>query len=120
MPLASGLAGLGVPVEAANRLGFSPNAAVTAAGSATGDATVLKKLQNNVTLTATGADGVRLPSDAELMDPYLIYNNSGSTGIVYPSTSGAINGGSSLSLADNKTVVAYRISTNVWAALLTA
>jgi len=120
MALANDLMGVGIAGEAAMRLGFSNLAAVTAAGTTTTNATVLKKLQNAVSVTATGVDGIRLPSDAELLSPYLLFNDSGSTCVVYPSTGGTINGGASLSLADNKTAIAWRLSTNVWAAILTA
>ncbi len=122
--LAKDLMGCSIPDQAATRIGWPGTSAITAAGSSATDATVLGKDARVVLMTATGADGVKLPSDAELMVPYIVYNSSGSTGKVYPPTSGTLNGGTatsgSLSLTTLKVAVFYRYSSVGWIFNLTA
>ncbi len=124
MVAARNLLSLGVPVEQANQLGLQPIAAVTAAGTTGTDATVLKKQQNYVNMTATGSDGVKLPADADIGVTYVVYNGSGSTGKVYPPTSGTLNGGTatsgSLSLTTLKIAMFWRYSNTGWNFILTA
>lgn len=124
MPINRDLMGVGMPAEQAGRLGFNPQAGVTAAGTTAADATTLLKAQNNVAMTATGSDGIKLPSDAELMRPYMVYNSSGSTGKVYPPTSGTLNGGTatsgSISLTTLKTVMFWRQTSTSWNYFITA
>lgn len=123
-PLARSLMSLGMPAEQTNQLGTPSIAAVTAAGSASTDATALKKQQTYVNITATGADGVRLPADADLGVEYIVYNGSGSTGKVYPPASGTLNGGTattgSLSLTTLKIAKFWRYSSTGWNFILTA
>lgn len=118
------LMGLGTPAEAALRLGWPAIEGVSAAGTTAADATVLKKGQRLVFMTATGADGLKLPADAELMVPYIIHNTSGSTGLIYPPTDGRINSGTAttgtLSMATLKTAIFWRGSPTHWVAILTA
>lgn len=124
MALTTDLLGVGIPAEPAKRIGINAIQSVTAAGSTAADATVLLKAQNFVNLTATGADGIKLPSDAALNQPYYVYNSSGSTGKVYPPTSGTLNGGTatsgSLSLTTLKTAFFMRYSSTGWIFNLTA
>ena len=123
MALTNDLMGLGFPAKQADAIGLNPIAAVTAAGTTTADATVLKKAQNYVNMTASGSDGVRLPTDMPLNKPYFVYNSSGSTGLVYPPTGGTINGGSTnagLSTATLKFAMFIRYSTTGVNAILTA
>lgn len=124
MTLAKDLMGVGMPAEQSTREGWPGTSAVTAAGSTSTDATVLLKEQRVVLMTATGADGVILPSTAELMIPYVVYNSSGSTGKVYPPASGTLNGGTatsgSLSLTTLKTATFWRYSSTGWLFNLTA
>jgi hypothetical protein len=121
--LVKDLIGVGFADLQANAVGWNPIAAVSAAGTTTTDATVLKKAQNFVNMTATGSDGVRLPADAPLNKPYIIWNGSGSTGKVYPGTGGTLNGGSAdaaLSLTTLKQAIFIRYSTLGWTYNLTA
>jgi hypothetical protein len=121
--LVKDLIGAGFAALQANSVGWNPITTVVAAGSATTDATVLKKAQNFVNMTATGADGLRLPADAPLNKPYVIWNGSGSTGKIYPNTGGTLNGGSAdaaLSLTTLKQVIFIRYSTLGWTYNLTA
>jgi hypothetical protein len=123
MALDKDLLGVGMPDAQARRVGLTANAAVIAAGTTTTDATVLKKEQKVVTMTATGSDGIRMPSDAELNTPYYIYNSSGSTGKVYPTSGATLNGGAAdaaLSMTTLKVAILMRLSTNVWIYNLTA
>lgn len=119
MAATSDLTGAGLPALLASLLGTT-YAAVSAAGSATGDATVIKKAQTLIELTATGADGVRLPSDADVNAVYIIANTSGSSGIVYPPTGGTINGGTSETLTTTIVGVFIRMTNTKWAGLLGA
>lgn len=122
--LRKNLMGVGIPAEAAAQLGLSSIIAISAAGSAASDATVLNKQNTFVNLTATGADGVKLPADADLGVEYIIYNGSGSTGLVYPPTSGTLNSGTAttgtLSLATHKVARFIRYSSTGWIFTLTA
>lgn len=122
--LATDMMGVGMPSEFASREGWPGTSAVSAAGTTATDATALLKAQRFVLLTATGSDGVKLPSDAELMVPYVVYNSSGSTGKVYPPTSGTLNGGTassgSLSLTTLKLATFWRYSSTGWIFTLTA
>lgn len=120
MALSTDLVGLGMPPEQAALVGAGAVQAVTAAGSAAGDATALRVDQRVVNLTATGADGVIFPSSAPLNVPYLIMNASGSTGIVYPPTGGTINGAASISVPTAKAAIFTRLSSTVWASVLSA
>jgi hypothetical protein len=113
MPTAKDLTGLGLPATQSTSLGFSPPVAVTAAGTASTDATVLKTSQNSVLMTGTTNDGIRLPTGMPLMTPYVLVAVSGATK-VYPPTGAAFNGGSTdaaLSVAANKCAICYRHST---------
>ena len=118
------LMGLGTAAKLAALEGYGAVAAVTAAGTTTADATVIKKAQDFVSMTATGSDGVRLPADAALMKPYIIYNSSGSTGLIYPPTLGTLNGGTAttgtLSLTTLKVAMFMRYSNTGWIFILTA
>lgn len=119
MAAATDLTGAGLPALLASLLGTT-YAAVTAAGSATGDATVIKKAQTLIEMTATGADGIRLPSDAEANAVYIVCNSSGSSGVVYPPTGGTINGGSSETLTTTMSAIFIRMTSTKWAGILGA
>ena len=119
MATATNMMGVGYSAEQAVLMGSGAVAAVTAAGTTAGTATVLKKAQNNVAVTAAGgADSIKLPADADLMVPYIIYNPSGTTANVFPPTLGTINGGTattgSIALTTLKAIVLYRYSSTGW------
>lgn len=118
------LMGVGFASEQADQIGLSAIAAVTAAGTTAADATILKKQQTFVNMTATGSDGIKLPADADIGVEYIVYNSSGSTGKVYPPTSGTLNGGTatsgSLSVATLKVARFIRYSSTGWIFILTA
>lgn len=118
------LMGLGLPEELGAQMGLSPIAAVTSAGSSATDATILKKGQTFVNGTFTGADGIKLPADADIGVEYLIFNGSGSTGLIYPPTSGTLNLGTAttgtLSMTTHKVARFIRYSSTGWVYSLTA
>ncbi len=116
MSLAQDLMGVGLPAEQATRLGFPGVSTVTAAGSATSDATVLLKAQRVVEATGSGSDGVRLPSDAELMVPYIVYAKSGALK-VYPPSGASFNADTadqSQAIAVNLAAIFWRTSSLGW------
>jgi hypothetical protein len=82
---------------------------VTAAGTTSTDATVLLQAQRCIEATGSGSDGVRLPSDAELMVPYLIYAKTG-TLKVYPPTGAAMNADT----ADQSQTIAVNLAAMFW------
>lgn len=123
MALTNSLVGVGMPAKLSERVGYPGSTAITAAGSASTDATVLATQTKVVNGTFTGADGIRLPTNMPLNEWYVVFNSSGSTGLVYPPTGGALNGGSTdtgLSMTTHKVAQFMRLSTNVVIYNLTA
>jgi hypothetical protein len=123
MSLAKDLMQVGIPAEAAVRVGFEP-ATLVAAGTTNADATILKKSQTLVTGTGATGAGFKMPSDAELGVPYVIANIAGNVPLVYPPTGGQINGDTvttgTVSLAARATVILIRLDTVNWCAVLGA
>jgi hypothetical protein len=116
------LVSLGTPWPLAIAEGYS-NIAITAAGSTSVDATVCDNQNDVLVLTATGADGIRMNASWPLLQPIFVCNTSGSNGIVYPNTGGAINGGSTdagITVGTKKSQLMMRITTNVWLSILSA
>lgn len=116
------LIGCGVPDLLARNTGYTV-ASITAAGTTVADATVVKKAQTMILMTATGSDGISLPSDAELMRPYIVSNTSGSTGKVYGSSGCNFTGGSTdaaISITTLKSAAFFRISATQWLNLSSA
>jgi hypothetical protein len=107
--LSKDMMGVGMPSEFAIRAGYPALATVTAAGTTTSDATVLKKAQRVVEVTGSGSDGVKLPSDAELMVEYIVYAKTGAIK-VYPPTGAAFNADT----ADQSQAVAVNLAAIFW------
>lgn len=123
MPLSKDFIGVGMPDIFARLEGFNPAVAVTAAGTTSVDATVLLLAQNWALMTATGADGLRMPVGTAQLRPHVVTNVSGSTGIVYPPTGGNFAGGSTdagISVPTRKTLLVWRYSATGWAYNLSA
>lgn len=121
MALAANLVQLGLEPQVAQRLGYVV-ASVAAAGSDSTDATVLGKAGNLVLVTPSGASqGVKLPSDAELGVPYVIANVSSTAALIYPPTSGQINGDTATTgtvpLTARGTTMCIRTGVNAWVAI---
>jgi hypothetical protein len=122
MTSAKDLMSLGLAWGLAQAEGFS-DIAITAAGSATTDATVCDAQNDVFRMTATGADGIRMNTSTPLLQPIFISNVSGSTGKVYPATGGNFNGGSTdaaISVGANKCLIVMRFSTTGWLSNLSA
>lgn len=122
MSLAKDLAGIGMVPEQAVRLGFTDT---TLAGIGTTQPTAAVIKSNLVTATtAVGQTAFVLPSNAELMVPYIVVNSSATAALIFPPTSGSINGGTvttgSVSLAQNLARVFYRVSSTRWISFLAA
>ena len=119
MPQETDLMDVGMPSIQADQLGFSATN-LTATGSAqTSAATILSQL---VTMTATGSDGVILPTIATIGSPYWVYNSSGSNGTVYCPVGSTMNGSlnSSLTISTHKLAVFMQHSRNNWSSILSA
>ncbi len=95
----------GVPAETAKAI-VGKYAAISGAGTVTGDATVITTA--NVLISGgAGSSGVRLPV-SHPGDSYNIKNQSGQTIILYPPAGGTINSAaSSLSLATATSVTVF-------------
>lgn len=123
MALAVDLMGEGLPQQLANRLGWdgtSTPTAVIAAGTAQGTATALTVNYALVT-AASSQTGVILPSTAALTQQFIVINSSASTAamVVYPPTSGTINGGSAnagVTISAGNMALFMRTGTNTWLA----
>lgn len=90
--LAKDMMGVGQAAEFARREGYPGTSAITGAGTTTTDATVLLKSQRVVLAAGASNSGIRLPSDAELMVPYIISVTGANTVKIYPPASGTFNG----------------------------
>lgn len=122
--LAKDLMQVGISAEAAQRIGFV-TASVTSAGSSASDATTLGKDATLVSVDTGGASqGVKLPSDAELGVEYVLGNISGTAALIYPPTSGQINGDTATSgtvpLNARGTTRCVRVSSTAWLAIVGA
>lgn len=111
--------GVGMPAEFAQREGYPALATVTAAGTTTSDATALTKAQRVVEATGSGSDGVRLPSDAELMVPYIVYAKTAALK-VYPPSGASMNADTadqSQAIAVNLAAIFWRTGSLTWISL---
>lgn len=122
MTKASDLMSLGLPWPQAVALGFQSKA-ITAAGSASTDATVCDAQNNVFTMTASGTDGIRMNSAVPLLTPIIVANSAAGNGKVYPHTGGTVNSGSTDAAETiNATTVQIwiRVSNTAWIAVLGA
>lgn len=121
MATAKDLVQLGLEPQVAQRLGYTV-ASIAAAGSSATDATVIGKAATVALVTPSGgSQGVKLPSDAELMQPYIIANVSSTAALIYPPTDGQINGDTATTgtvpLTARGTTICYRTSVTGWIAV---
>lgn len=121
MALVKDLCGVGIQAEAAQRLGFNV-ASIAATGSSTTDATAIGKWETLTLVTPTGgSQGVRLPADAELGVPYVIANVTSTAALIYPPTSGQINGDTATTgtvpLTARGTTICIRATNTNWVAI---
>lgn len=106
------------------RLIGGTNTAVAAAGDSQATGTALTGGVNVVTsATGTTADGVVLPSDRAAGDILYIINSTATAIDVFPSTGGAINGGTAnaaKALAANMSGLYISLGSGNWGAVLSA
>lgn len=115
------LIGVGIPGEAATRLGFTPSTKVGVGTAQTGAATITTNF--TLTTTAGGATAFVLPAAIPGSGPILITNPSATTALVFPPSGGTINGGSlnaSVSIAQNATRIFFVSASNTWISLIGA
>lgn len=115
------LMGLGMPGPLASRLGNTPTTIAGVGTSASGAAVIQTGLTNAT--TSSGQTAFIFQSTASLGRPFFFFNSTATTALVYPTTGGNFNGGStdaSFSVAQNKMAIFMRLSTNNWATILTA
>lgn len=126
MPVASAdaLTGLGLPAQLAALLGGNPSQLTCVGTSQTSGPTVRSK--NTELLTAGGATACVIESGAGVMEPFMFVNPTATTGLIFvPLGHTVITGGASalngsISLAQNKAVMAWQYKPKFWATLLTA
>jgi hypothetical protein len=121
MSTVADLMGLGMPGPLANRIGNTP---LTIAGVGTAQVGAAA-IQTSATFATTsgGATAFVLPTAASLGREFWVFNSTATTALVFPPTSGTIQGGSanaSFSVAQNKTAVFMRMTSTAWAAVLSA
>lgn len=119
MPTSTDLMGGGFSFLPAGMLGNDP---VTLAAAGSSQATAALITSHLTEMTATGADGVILPSNAKIGTPYWITNSSASTGVVYAPVGQYLNttqnGSLSMSTHTNAVFIQYKL--NYWVSILSA
>lgn len=121
MALQTDLMGAGIPDVAARLLGNTP-ATFAGNGTSQATATVIRSSMADLT-TSGGATAFVMSSTTSITRLFFLCNTTSTTALIFPPSGGAINNGStdaSVSLAQNKTAIMWRYSTNVWRFLLTA
>lgn len=120
MSLAKDLMQVGIPDQAAVRLGFQ-YAAVPATGSTSADAATLLKSQTMVSTTGNASTGLKLPADAEIGVPIFIANLDANAKLIYPPTNGQINGDTATTgtvpLTARGSCIVWRIDATNWASV---
>jgi hypothetical protein len=129
--LSQALMSLGLPAEAAKRLGLNGGTnngkgptLLSGAGTTQATATVIKKESNFVLATiAGGATGLQVPADAEIGQEYWIFNDGGTAGVIYAATPATINGAATatgVALAANAGRIVMRVTSTKWWSFTTA
>jgi len=111
--------GVGMSGETARAVAGTVDSGVTATGSSSQDDSYAIKAAKTYVSGGGATTGVRLPSDAQIGDEFLIGNGSGSNLLVYPPSGGAINGGSAdaaKTVSDGKGIVIARVDATNWIA----
>lgn len=117
------LVGVGIPAEAARRLGQTWTTVAGVGTAQTGAASLPAQVKAVAATTTGGATAFVLSGSLGLGEPYWFHNTSATTALVYPPSGGAIDGGStdaSVSVAQNKTRIFNRHSSTAWVSVLTA
>lgn len=113
--------GVGMPPQHASRLGNSVNDPLVAAGTIAGTATAIQNKITNVTAAASQT-GVIIPAAASLGSVWYISCDHATTAsaVVYPPTGATITNASSVTLAQDKNMIVWRISTTKFAHVILA
>lgn len=124
MSLAKDLMQLGIPDQAALRLGFQTGT-LTGAGTTNADAAVMNKATTLLQVNGAANSGVKLPADAELGVDYVIASITTNTPIlVYPPTGGNLNGDTTTtgtaSLLARASMICVRVNSTDWAVVIGA
>lgn len=120
MPTSDALTGLGMPPLLAKHIGANPS---IVNGTGTAQVGAGKILTKNIELnTSGGQTAVIMPSDANVMDEYFIFNPDATTGLVFVPVGHTLNGtlNGSLSVAQNKAAVMWQYKPSNWCSILTA
>lgn len=115
------LMGLGFPGPLAGRLGNSVNDPLVAAGTSAGAATTIQNKVSNVTAAASQT-GVIIPASASIGSVWFISCDHATTAsaVVYPPSGATITNASSVTLAQDKNMIVWRISTTKFAHVILA
>ena len=124
------LMGSGMPAAQATLLGLLPAATIAGSGTAqktdSAAITASNLLPNQGIVNATtsgGATALQIPSTMKLGACIVLNNTSSTAALLYPPASGTINGGSadaSVSIAQNKPTLVFRLTTVIFIAVIGA
>jgi hypothetical protein len=115
MALAKDLMQVGIPDQAAIRLGYQIGS-VAGAGTTANDATVLNGAATLIIIGSGAANsGVKLSANSEIGTGYLVNNVTANAIILYPPTGGGFNqGAASWTMPAKSAALAVRNSQNGW------
>jgi len=123
MPSAKVLIGVGFPALQANILGF-PATPPTLAGVGTTQVGAAAISQNMTILsTAGGATAFVMPAAVPGSGPFIVFNSTATSALVYPGASKTFNGGSAdaaLTLPTLRSLVIYKTDATNWIAAFNA
>lgn len=120
--LAIDLGGLGIPVEQAERLGWSELTTKVGTGTAQTGAVPITSSSTRLT-TASGQTAAVLSATAPLNRGYLVNVTTSTTGLVFPPSGGNINGGTlnaSVNVAQGQTRFFMRLNQTDWLSWITS
>jgi len=121
MAAAQNLIGIGIPDEAARRLGFIVSTK-TGVGTAQSGATAITG-NLTVTTTSSGQTAFILPKTIAGSGPLVVTNPNSDAALIFGQTGETIDGGStnaSVSIAQNKTRAFFKTGSSTWISVLTA
>ena len=122
MSAAKELIGIGVPAAQAKSLGFPTPPTLAGVGTAQVGAAAIS--QTMTVLSATGgATAFVMPAAVAGSGPYVLYNASGTSALVYPGASNTFNGGSAdaaLTLPTLRSLLIFKTNGTNWIAFFNA
>jgi len=130
MAITTNLMGSGMPSQQATLLGLLPSQTIAGAGTAqktdSAAITAANLLPNQgivLATTASSQTALQIPSTMPLGSEIMLMVTSSTTGLLFPPSGGAINGGStdaSVNIAQNKPTRVMRLTSTVFVALIGA